>query len=360
VRELENGSRVGAVLRRSGHAALFVLLLAACDTFGESPPDPYSNSRHGTSGSSGFSGSGGTSFISLGGGGGVGPGCAEPAPVFTDQVVSHDLPAHRELYSWTVPEHVEELRRDKVLLIRSEQEGMGRGNAFYAIDRIGLGITPEAQLAKKLSEEIFINIRYAWPHPWATRMGWPDETYGNQLLRIVLKEEAWIARVMENTVQVFDLQNQLVPIEEALLHPDRIAAIYFVNDSTNGGPSCGGSFSGGSGGYREFILGNEAMIAEWSLATQEIRDRIESDADRVATFLMRVRSSPPPSNTTYWNAEVVCSWESPPCTEQDTYLKALAIPSDNYLPEVATLAALSDTLRADLFDPDPLLVIPGG
>jgi len=346
------------VLRRSGHAALFVLLLAACDTFGESPPDSYPISFDGTSGASGFSGTGGTLFI-LGGSGGN-SGCAEPAPVFADQVVSHDLPAHRELYSWTVPEHVEELRRDKVLLIRSEQEGMGRGNAFNTIDRIGLGITPEAQLAKKLSEEIFINIRYAWPHPWATRMGWPGETYGNQLLRIVLKEEAWIARVMENMVEVFDMQNQPVPIADALLHPDRIAAIYYVNDSASGGPSCGGSFQSGSGGYREFIVGNEAMIAEWSLATQEIRDRIESDADRVATFLMRVRSSMPPSSGTSWNADVVCSWTSQPCFEADTYQKALAIPSDNYFPDAATLAALSDTLRADLFEPDPLLVTPGG
>jgi hypothetical protein len=210
-----------------------------------------------------------------------------------------------------------------------------------------------------LSDEIFVEIRSAWPHPWATRMVGSAEPEASQLVRVVFKEEAWTARMMKGALEVFDLENRLVPMEEAIMRPERVAAIYFVNDEFNGGPVCSGTFASGSGGYREFIIGNEAMIAEWSLATQEIRDRIQSDSDRVATFLDRMRAFPPNGPVSNWTGVAYCDWSMTTCGERSMYHRALAIPSADYFPDAASLAMIADTLHADLFDPDPLLMKPG-
>src|SRR5262249_35820162 len=139
-----------------------------------------------------------------------------------------------------------------------------------------------------------------------------------------------------DTVEVFDLENERVAIEDALLDPGRVAVIYFVKDGSVGGPSCGGSFFSGSDGYREFILGNEAMIQEWSLGTQEIRDRIEADAASIDDFLGRMRPWLTREDATSFNRRVSCGWEyREPCGERASYENALAIPSANYLLEPA-------------------------
>ena len=55
------------------------------------------------------------------------------------QLLTNDAPMRQVLYSWTTPEQVEELRRDRQLFVRSEQAGAGRGFAFTAIERIASG-----------------------------------------------------------------------------------------------------------------------------------------------------------------------------------------------------------------------------
>ena len=89
----------------------------------------------------------------------------------------------------------------------------------------------------------------------------------------------------------------------------------------------------------------------------------QADAARLTRFLAVVRSAPAPVTTPSFgggfNATVVCDWEFGACGERGAYHDALAIPSDNYIPDVATIAAISDTLRADPFELDPLVVLPG-
>jgi hypothetical protein len=121
-----------------------------------------------------------------------------------------------------------------------------------------------------------------------------------------------------------------------------------------------GSFRSCSGGYREFILGNEAMVEEWSLGTQQIHDQIATDIELVERFLTIVRAAPPVANAATFNQQVACSWDYPVTDAVSSYERALSIPSEYYAPLPAELAALADTLSAALFTPDPLSVKPGG
>jgi hypothetical protein len=288
---------------------------------------------------------------------GLDPSGALRSP-FCPQMVWNVAPAGRVLYSWTVPEQEEELRRDRVLLTRTETAGLGRGYAFTSIDELAArGTAAENQLLARLSSELFTKVRYAWPNPWATRMGWPGEEYGDRLVRIVLKPEAWIVVVSDRLgTVVIDMNNEVVPIAQALAESRRIGAVYFYKVDIEGQDT----FSSCSGGYREFIIGNEAMVEEWSLGTEQIRDQLEADATLIEGLLEAVREDPPLVAPASFNATVACQWDSAPVTEVDAYMRCLSMPSENYAPLPAQLAALAEALRAASFDPDPLVVTPPG
>jgi hypothetical protein len=296
--------------------------------------------------------------VPAGAGGEAGGGGEPEPPLFCDQMVWNSAPAHRVLYTWTTPEQLAELRQDQILLTRTETPGLGRGYAFTAIDRLASwGNAVEHQLLARLSGELFQKVRYAWPHPWATRKGWPGEDYGDALVRVVLKPEAWIVLVHDSgSMAVIDLDNRPVPVADALGHMERIGAVFFVKKDVTGN----GSFFECSGGYREFIIGNEAMIEEWSVATQEIRDRLEADIARLDAFFEHVRPLTTALGSAEFNVAVACNWDYPPTGELDTYARALAIPSAHYLPRAAEIAAIAETLRASLPAQGPLIVRPGG
>ena len=273
-------------------------------------------------------------------------------------------PARRELYSWTTDEQAAALRSDRVLFTKVEQEGLGPGYAFAYLSQLATAaINPQQQqLASLLGGELFSKKRYAWSEPWATRMGWPGEDYGGNLLRIVLKPEAWLVVVSGGALIVSDLDNQPVAIDQAILHPERIGAILYVKDAAAGGPTCNSSFIGGGDGYREFILGNLAMVEEWSIGTQEIRARLAANIADLARFFDQIRACPPSTSPVQWNLQVVCDWSlglSNLDNETLAYERSLAIPSSNYLPDPRQIATLIETLQGDLFEPDPFVVKPG-
>jgi hypothetical protein len=284
-------------------------------------------------------------------------------PLASQEVVNQ-APTRRVLYSWTTPEQVEELRRDRQLFVRSEQVGAGRGFAFTAIEQIATFSDPTTQqLARLLAGDLFAKIRYAWPNPWATRMGWPGEDYGNQLLRIVLKESAWTVIVQHATITVLDMSGNPVPLATAIATPERIGAIFFVKDQAFGGAGCSvGTFQSTAGGatYREFILGNAAMVEEWSLATPEILQRLSDDIASLNLFFEGLRrcSAPVPELA----SEAACLWETNRSTTTPlvaSYLRALSMASEYYAPQSAQVARLIETLEGDLFEPDPLRVTLG-
>ncbi|HEY0467062.1 MAG TPA: hypothetical protein VGC79_22825, partial [Polyangiaceae bacterium] len=240
---------------------------------------------------------------------------------------------------------------------------LGLGDAFDVFDQLALDDTnPErAKLAILLGGELFDKGRFGWSEPWATRMGWPGEDYGGNLLRIVLKPEAWLVLVKNGDLMVFDQRNQSVSWTEALANPQRLGAIFYEKDVPTGGAGCNGSFAVSGDGYREFIVGNLAMVEEWSLGTQAIRDRLSANIQQLTAFLGRIRPCPVRTNAQQWNFDVVCRWDfiEPEWTELSAYEHALAIPSDNYLAAPDRIAAMIETLHGDLFELDPLVVTPG-
>ncbi len=367
----------------SGAVTCVVLSTGACDLGEDTAPgaggasqgvfvDGSGQNQGGFAGGVAFAGSGAIINIPSTGGavGTFVPPCVLPPstdPVFKSQALISRLPAVREFYSWTTDEQAAALRTDQVLFSKSEQADAGPGYAFtYLSQFVSSASDPdqqdqEVQLAAVLTGDLFAKKRYAWSEPWSTRMGWPGEDYGNNLLRIVLKPEAWLVVVDNGQFMVLDLDNMQVAISDALASPERIGAILFVKASAAGGPICNGSFTNGANGYREFILGNLGMVEEWSLGTQQIRDRLQSNISDLTRFFGLMRDCPVVLSAQQWNAQAVCSWneELDGTNEIFTYEQSLAIPSEYYIPEPAQIAALIETLQGDLFEPDPLIVNPG-
>jgi hypothetical protein len=255
----------------------------------------------------------------------------------------------KELYSWTTAEQEADVRLNKVLLtVGSTEQGKG-----LAMDLLTEAASlDEASLEARVNE-LFPTFRYAWTNPWATRLGPGDESYGNRLVKMVLRDDAWVAELSGGMiVRVVDRGGASIPLEEAALTPERIAALFFQRDAAAGGPFCG-TFFGGNGGYREFIVGNESMLESWSLGTEEILSRLEVDIAVLLEYVAAVRSCPEvPAGD--FNAEVVCRWGN----SQDPYRESLALPSDAYIPTAENLYHLIATLQGDLFPPDPLEVMP--
>jgi hypothetical protein len=342
-----------------------VLVLGAC---GQAAPVPgASGGSSGVGGDPGPTGSGGKGSISgippitgSASGGGACEALRTETPLFAEQAFDMRAPFARELYSWTTPEQIAEIREQGRLLTRDGRTGLGPG---YAVERLAEYATvegPVGELAKVLTGEDFALVRYAWLHPWATRMGWPGETYGGELLRIVLREEAWIAIFAQGTLTVVDANQATIPLDRALQEPQRIAGFFFLKDSSAGGPFCG-SFSGGGNIYREFVIGNEAMIEEYSFGTETILARLQSDIALLEQFFQRIRPCPELLGPTDWNLRIGCSsWPGFGLQdEKAAYEAALAMPSPAYLPAGAPLATLIDTLKGDLFTPEPFVVRPG-
>jgi hypothetical protein len=278
--------------------------------------------------------------------------------LFADQVVDQ-VGTRRVFYSWTTDEQVTELRAGTELFSRSERPGMGRGLLFTElVEYAQAGTMPANALADVLANQTFAKARFAWPNPWSTLMGFPGETYGNQLLRIELKADAWIARFDRGVLSVLGADNQLVPIETALASPERIGAIFYQSRAT--GVSCvAGTFSHGGGvGFREFALGNIDMVERWSLATPEIAERLATDIAELKAFEAQVACL---SVSSSWSSDVACEWEHHNFADHvlSNYEFALGLPSELYLPNPENIAALLAALEMSKPTGEPLDVTPG-
>ncbi len=279
------------------------------------------------------------------------------APVFTNQVLSFAAPSRAELYSWITDDDATALRASRQLFPPLAEPSF-TSLALQALTHVSDPLT--AQLATSLSGPEFANGRLAWPEPWAIHTTIAGADPGRNLLRVVLKPEAWVAVIKDGDVQVVDQQNQTVAPADAAATPARIGAVLHVHDSGDGGPDCS-LVPGADVGYREFVVGNADMIQEWSLGTQLIRDRLSANIDQLTEFFNRTRACPNEVSPQFWNQDVVCSWDAGifDMSEESAYQEALAIPNDDYATSPPELAALIAKLQGDLFEIDPLVVTPG-
>jgi hypothetical protein len=275
---------------------------------------------------------------------------------FKDQAIPFPTGLPRQFYSWTTEEQVDELRAGAALFSRPERDGLGRGFALESLAEFALaGSDPVHELAGILEADLFATARYAWTNPWATRLGVPGEDYGDQLLAIRLRPEAWTASFDGVELSVWDTDDQPIPLEEVLASPERIGAIYFQRGATLGGPACG-TFSEGGNGYREFILGNLGMVEQWSLGTVTLLERLQADIALIEQFAELLRACPNAGYYDEWNADVACSWSR--ALFRPAYDSALSMPSALYYPDADVIDQLVNTLKADLFEIDPLVVTP--
>lgn len=275
------------------------------------------------------------------------------APVFAEQIFDRSqlTAEQRVLYTWTTEEQIAELRAGTPLLSRTEREGLGPGAAYEYF----ASASETNAVAALLSQERFAPARHAWLHPWATRMGWPGESYGDQLIRIVLKPDAWLVKVVGGQFTVWDLSGTQLDEQQALDNPDRIGVVYFQKDYHLGGTDCGTFGARGKNGFREYILNNPAMIESWSHGTTEILERLQADLALVKEFARRIRACPETHGWERWSGEIICGdFNRDFRTELGAYEQALALTSEYYLPQPANMVALIETLQGDLFVPEEL------
>lgn len=288
---------------------------------------------------------------------------AEPAPApepepldaiaaLRPYAVTHARAARRVLYTWTTREQLEELARDRILLTR--ESSPTRGDSIYD-QAVGDRAEAGDRLARILRGDRFRRARFAWPAPWATLLGWEGETYGEELIRIELRPEAYIVKLLNGRPgwEVVDLEDRPVPVEEVLRRPERIGAVYFVQEQIS---RRRGTYAGTFAGtlvwtpYREYVICNEGMVASWAIHTEAIARELDAGAGALAALGRHLGAHPirEPEPIEAWMRRLVtATWPGPEpeAAPLDLYEAALAFPNQRYRPSPGDLVGLARKLR---------------
>lgn len=263
-------------------------------------------------------------------------------------VVGAALP--RVLYTWTTREQIEAMAVDRVLLRRS-QTAAGEVSRF---DRLLAGLGEGAPAAaRRLGGPGCERRRFAWPNPWATLQGWPGESYGDQLVEIVLKPEAVVAIVDAATGRwsFVDREGRALDEAEAAAAGERVAVVLHQAAGEGGAP---GTLGGGGGWpYREFVICDEAMVERWSYGTPAIRRRLGDDAVLLDALARAAEAAPLTAEVDAWpysQAVEATVWRGEGGTRGlgGRYAAALAWATADTLPTPATLRAIASALRVAL------------
>ena len=232
---------------------------------------------------------------------GDGPACqpsTTPTPVFADEVFRGPLVSALDFYVWVPAAQVTSLRADKKLFGPSQD--VSSSEPLSTLGLLSFADPSGPAFATALQAQ-FKSGRYAWPQPWANRMLESDPNA--ELVHVTLRPEAWLAVIQENTVVVYDETRARVSFADAFAHPERIGAIYFDSSET----ACS---SGGTGDIeRGFLIGNEALVQEWSLRTPEILARLQKDIQDLTQFLIETRSCPTSIDQGSWSQMTPCEWQ---------------------------------------------------
>jgi hypothetical protein len=210
-----------------------------------------------------------------------------------------------------------------------------------------LAVSGADPVAAVLSRPEYANKRFGWSNPWATVLGWETEQYGDRLIRITLRAEAWIARaIVDDSGQIAwafaDVEGNPVAIDQVLAQPERLGAVYF-EDRRNMG--CGTLQALGAA-FREYFVHNEAMVQSWSIDTLENRQEIDTAVQTIEALALAVTTSECATYLGCWPQAVLQTW-----AEQSTdlpplllYSLGLAFPNPAYMPGPATWQTLLDAL----------------
>lgn len=331
--------------------------LAACDRQEWTVVDSANFSGASSSGGSSIVGGFGPVAGSVSSGGVVTEPClisgvVGGAPIFSGQTLNNQFPARAELFTLVDDEEAAALRAGAGL-ISSVPDSVDPPELVRLLQQAMTTATVSRATLLQYLLAHFERSRSTWPNPWALRLVDHPATEHMNAVRIVLRDDAWVARIIDSSLAILDTKNGLVSMEQALDQPERIAAVYY---SSAQGVS-GGGLGPCTDGHRTFALGNEAMIEEWSLGTSEILTRLDADLELLGKFFNVARPCPTADSTPFNNSTACQAWlTSNVSTELTAYQWALAWPVELYRPTAQNLANLSMALEADRFEPDPYIV----
>lgn len=256
--------------------------------------------------------------------------------------------ARLTLYTWTKPDQIEALAKDPTLLTRGESPEFGTSFFEQVLEQRA---QTKDSLAQLLRTAAFAKQRYAWVAPFATRIGLGNESYGDELIQVVLKPESWfvIMKMSSPELLVVDANNQPVNKADVLAHPERLAAAYFAQDKPVTGYRASMAGPDERIGYREYVLFNESMIASYSVGTPAIAAELETETRAVESLLRYVKTNE--THVDYFNKWVVdiatTTWASPPDLQSPlkTFESSLAFADYPYMPAERNLTSLVENLR---------------
>ena len=269
------------------------------------------------------------------------PAPADPAAAtaaLARDAVFHDRFARRTLYTWTTADQIAELARTHQLLSREDSPANG---AAYSDQVLYMLAQRRDDLAKLLYSTGYAKARHAWPAPWATKAGWPDERYGDYLIEIVLRPQAIIVG-LSTALGFFAAETasgDRLALADALAHPERIAAIYFVSDATR---SPLPAIPRPTATFREYIVCNESMIESWSAGSEAIRRELATEAGTLDALVRYLRAHTQPTHVAIpgaWAKAAV------PAEPEAAFAAALAFDSPTYRLDPDALALLAQSLR---------------
>lgn len=245
--------------------------------------------------------------------------------------------ARRVLYTWTSDVGAARMRAERRLLLPTEREGY----FVQTIDSLASAAAgPAGDVARLLgSHPSFGARRYAWTRPFATRVPLSDRSYGDHLVAVTLKPQAVIARFDAREAEPFtfqDLDGNEVPLGRVLAEPSTLAAVYHVSaDPLSGVP------------FREYVLVNESMIAEWSMGTASISQVLAADVRTVREL----------AGASLLNEAASEHWAEPGTRLEDLYAASIAFDTARHRPTPENLGALARSLES-VAQPSPLVVVP--
>jgi len=267
--------------------------------------------------------------------------------------------ALRVAYTWTTAEQIAELRAGGPLFSRSESPQYGPS----LFDRAMIAQAAAGERwAKLLRQPEYRRARFAWTNPWATLLGWPAESYGDQLIRIELREDAWLAvhAAQAGGCHFVDVYGRRVKAEQVMATPRRLAGVYFIQDRVWARATMGTFVGAGEAMYRELVLCNEAMIASFEVGTAAPKEALRRAIAGLGALRRELGKPAAKASVQVWSGTVARRWmtSTPPSAALDAYEAALAFPNQFYQPSDAQLGQLVAALERALGAQPPSLHRP--
>ncbi|GAB4142071.1 MAG: hypothetical protein Fur0041_17230 [Bacteroidia bacterium] len=198
--------------------------------------------------------------------------------------VDANPPAFKNFYLWLEPQELDSVLKENKLLRNAKAQTTMEAVYENIIFSKSYDRHPVAQQLRK-SSSLF--KREAWTSCWTGLTEVHDNDPRTQLVMVELEDSAWIACVNTSAKQawkVYDIKGNLIPENEVIKYPSRIASVCFVETLSGKKASAIeekrrlkllASFGGNQHVVlRSFILCNESMIRNWKHAVPGVQEHI--------------------------------------------------------------------------------------